>query len=154
MPDGSVQEMERDNKIDLIPLLFRALKQFRRSWWIGLLAVLVCGALGFLYARFTYSPKYEAKASFVVSMSDSTSISTSRYYNSVTTEQLAATFPYILTSGALNKVVANDLGVSSVPGTITAEALGEPTCSRSAWWLLMRGLLMIFWSLWWKIIPP
>ncbi|MCD7829858.1 MAG: polysaccharide biosynthesis tyrosine autokinase [Clostridiales bacterium] len=120
----STREPEQE-KLDLIPLLSGIWRQIRRTWWLGVLFVIVAVTVGILYAHMHYTPRYEAKASFVVSTSDSTSISTSRYYNTVSTEQLAATFPYILTSGALSKVVANDLGLSSVPGTITASVLGE-----------------------------
>ncbi|MCD8022701.1 MAG: hypothetical protein LUF30_06950, partial [Lachnospiraceae bacterium] len=108
-----------------MPILFDILKQFSRTWHIGLVLVLVCGLLGYGYAWRSYTPSYQAKASFLVSISNSGSTSIDRYYNRVTTTQLSATFPYILTSGALSKVVAEDLGVSSVPGTISASMLGD-----------------------------
>ncbi len=116
---------DEEYKIDLMPVLRGILKQIARSWWVFGLILLLCAGAGMFQARRVYSPRYRAKASFVVSVSDSSSISVSQYYNRVTTSQLTATFPYILTSGALSKVVAADLGVASVPGTIKAETLGD-----------------------------
>ena len=39
---------------------------------------------------------------------------------------MSSTFPYILTSGALQKIIMEELGYTgSLPGKITAESLGE-----------------------------
>lgn len=43
--------------------------------------------------------------------------SNSAYYDAAAAEQLATTFPYILTSDALRRKVANELGLGYVPGS-------------------------------------
>lgn len=100
------------------------LKRLRELWWICLIIVLVCTARGVIKEKKAYRPMYEAPASFAVyAGSDNNTIS--NYYNKVSAKQLSATFPYILTSGALNKIVAADLGVSAIPGVVSANMLGE-----------------------------
>lgn len=114
-----------ENKIDILSVLEDVTKRFRETWWIFLIIVLAGAGAGYLKGKISYHEKYEASASFVVSAGVQSNVISSNYYNKITTEQMNATFPYILTSGALGKVVANDLGMSSVPGTISAEMLGD-----------------------------
>ncbi len=42
------------------------------------------------------------------------------FFNNSTAEQMAKTFPYILTSGVLKRKVAKDMKVDAVPGSIKA----------------------------------
>lgn len=86
--------------------------------------MLVGAGVGALKEKRTYHAAYQASASFIVFTGDQ-NYAISDYYNKVSTEQINATFPYILTSGALNKVVAADLGADSVPGQISAHMLGD-----------------------------
>lgn len=76
-----------------------------------------------MYSYATYSPQYTATATFTVTpKGDSLSSYTSTSSNA-STQQLEKTFPYIITSAPLTKVVAEDLGLSYVPGTLTATAV-------------------------------
>lgn len=118
MPDGE------QNKIDIIYFLENMIKRFRETWWLFLLIMLAGVGAGFLKEKVTYQPQYEASASFIVSVGDQ-SYAISDYYNKISADQMHATFPYILTSGALNKVVAADLGLDGVPGKISAQKLGD-----------------------------
>ena len=45
------------------------------------------------------------------------------YIENATANQMAKSFPYILKSGAFKEVLAQDLGLQSVPGTIEAEVM-------------------------------
>lgn len=114
-----------ENRIDIFSLLDDILKRFRETWWVYILILLIGASAGFIKEKRTYRELYEASASFVVSAGDQSNIASSNYYNKVSAEQMKATFPYILTSGALNRVVANDLGLASVPGSISAQKLGD-----------------------------
>lgn len=113
------------DKLDLTVLTSKVLKAARRTWIFGMVLILLLSGLSYIrYAR-SYTPVYTARASFVVRSGSGTSISSSSYYDKLYTKQLIATFPYILSSGALQKVVAEDLGLSGVPGTISAQMEGE-----------------------------
>lgn len=97
-------------KIDLIDYLYEFMKAFRKFFWLVFLIIIICTGGSCFWSWRNYQPVYAAYASFVVTSSQS-SYNTS-YYNNTTAEQLGKTFPYILTSGVLKDVVAEDLGYS------------------------------------------
>lgn len=118
-------KVDKEDKIDIISLLIDGIKCFRMSWWLLVLLLMLGAGLGFLRMEKNYVPRYEASASFVVTAGTQDNIISGSYYNKVSAEQLNATFPYILTSGVLNQVVAKDLGLGGVPGQISAQMVGD-----------------------------
>lgn len=97
----------------------------KKHWYIiAVLAGICC--VGFtLYSYAAYTPQYTAAATFTVTpKGDSLSAYTSISSNA-STQQLEKTFPYIITSAPLTRVVAEDLGLSDVPGTLTATAVED-----------------------------
>lgn len=103
----------------------KILTGIKKHWYIiAVLAGICC--VGFtLYSYRAYTPQYTAAATFTVtpkgdSLSSYTSIS-----SNASTQQLEKTFPYIITSAPLTRVVAEDLGLSYVPGTLTATAVED-----------------------------
>ena len=107
-------------KIDIMGVLHDLGRAFRKFFWAVLLIALLCGGGSTFWSWKTYSPVYEAYTSFVVK---SGWAYTSSYYDNASAEQLGKTFPYIVTSGVLRDVVAEDLGVESVSSYIRAEAM-------------------------------
>ena len=81
-----------------------------------LLAVLIAAAAGILCLREwrSYSPRYQATATFTVYVSNPLQ-SDVRAYNTSTAEQMAKTFPYILTSNALQDIVRRELQITRMP---------------------------------------
>lgn len=118
-------QVDKEDKIDIISLLIDGMKCFRMSWWLLLLLLILGAGVGFWKIEKNYSPYYEASASFVVTAGVQDNIISSSYYNKVSAEQLNATFPYILTSSVLKQVVAKDLGLGGVPGSISAQMVGD-----------------------------
>lgn len=103
----------------------KILTGIKKHWYIiAVLAVICC--VGFtLYSYSAYTPQYTAAATFTVTpKGDSLSAYTSISSNA-STQQLEKTFPYIITSAPLTRVVAEDLGLSDVPGTLTATAVED-----------------------------
>lgn len=95
----------------------------KRLWWLILLLALIVGA-GMGYRSWTsYSPVYSSSVTFsVYTVNESQSgVGT---YNATVAEQMADTFPYILTSGVLSDLVMADVGLSSLP-SITAQAVTD-----------------------------
>lgn len=64
-----------------------------------------------------YQSKYVASATVSV-----TSVGGMDYVNAQSAQQMAEVFPYILTSGVLKDVVAEDMGLDSMPGSIDVKA--------------------------------
>lgn len=125
---SQTEERVKDDtqKIDIFIFVQDFLKVLRRMWVPVVALTLVCAVLGGVYANFTYCAYYTASSTFTVNIREGqgtgTGVNTS-YYDNSTAEQMAATFPYILTSGVLQRKVASELGVSEISGTISASVL-------------------------------
>jgi len=90
----------------------------------ALLALLLVAVSIFcLWAWRSYSPDYQATATFTVYVSNALQ-SEVRAYNTSTAEQMAKTFPHILTSSALMDIVRRELNLSTLP-SITASVLNN-----------------------------
>ena len=94
----------------------------RRIAMLLLFLVLSIGAIG-TWEYLSYKPSYTAQATFTIYVSNPLQ-STIQSYNTATAEQMAKTFPYILTSGALSDMIKERLGISSIP-PISANVLNN-----------------------------
>lgn len=100
--------------IDLRQLLRDGLRTMRRTLAVfAALAVLCTAALCWRVYR-SYCPMYRASATFTVYVTNPLQ-SEIRSYNTATAEQMAKTFPYILTSGALSDRVRQALDLAYMP---------------------------------------
>ena len=109
--------------IDLRILLSDGLRMMRRT--VALFAVLavLCTAALCLRVHRSYRPLYRASATFTVYVANPLQ-SEIRSYNTATAEQMAKTFPYILTSGALNDRVMRELDINAMPA-VSASVLNS-----------------------------
>lgn len=119
-----------DNKtefapIDLISILNRFRKAMKSLWMLCLILALVLGGVMFLRARRSFVATYESKALFTVtsgygsgSIFDSTS-----YYDNATAQNLADSFPHLLTTDMMQDLVKSRLGTGYINGTVTAECI-------------------------------
>ena len=109
--------------IDLRQLLSDGLGALRRTL-LPFLALLVLGTGLLCWREYrAYQPMYRASATFTVNVTNPLQ-SEIRSYNTATAEQMAKTFPYILTSGALNERVMRELGISAMPA-VSASVLSN-----------------------------
>ena len=110
-------------KIDLISLIHGVVKSALRMLIPGILMVLLSVAvMGFRTWR-SYTPMYQASASFTVHMKNPF-YATQQYYNNSMAEQMAKTFPQVLTSSLLGDKVKKQLGIGYLP-SVTATAIGD-----------------------------
>ncbi|MBQ4045601.1 MAG: polysaccharide biosynthesis tyrosine autokinase [Lachnospiraceae bacterium] len=112
----------RNDNIDYGIVLDDMLKCFFRNWWKILAIISMSCLVAYISAKALYRPVYSAASTFVVS-SNNTGGYDRNQYNSTVTSQLGNVFPYLLKSDLMTKLVAEDLGTDSIPGTISAEAL-------------------------------
>lgn len=124
----SQEENRRDTdqleKIDLIRLWYKMKKGLRRLWLPLLIVTACCGAAMYVRARLIYKPDYRAYSTFTVTSSSAYGYSSDNYNNTVAAN-LGEAFPYILKSHVLQEIVAKDLGVSSIPGTIHTSVMKD-----------------------------
>lgn len=111
--------------IDIVGLLTDYFRTLRRMWiWVLILAV-AGGTFSYIRSYMTWSPRYTASATFTITASQDGSDSTTgsyAFYDNSTAEQMANTFPYILTSGVLSRRAAETMGRETVSGQITASS--------------------------------
>ena len=110
-------------KIDLGILLVDFRRVAKRLLLPGILLILLLAAFFCWRTYRSYSPQYQASASFTVYVTNPLQAEV-RTYNTATAEQMQKTFPYILTSGALSSKVMKELGISSMP-KVTASVLSN-----------------------------
>ena len=116
------EEIDELQKIDLLTKIGDFLKAARRHIILGLVLVLVFGTVFAGRSYLSYHPRYTAYASFTVKVS-SPLYSGVNSYNAKTAEQMAATFPSILTSGVLQERIRSHLDIAYMPSvSVSASA--------------------------------
>ena len=105
------ESRSEEEKIDITDLLTDFYHGVRKLWWLIIGLTLIFAVKGYFSTTTSYVPNYVASATTSVTSLTGTSAS-----------DMAKVFPYILTSGVLADVVAEDLGVESLPGSINVEA--------------------------------
>lgn len=121
--NARAEAQELPEQIDLTRVLDGMWKALRHYFWIVILLTLLGAVLFFVRAKINYVPQYLSSATFTVSADSQNIYSSNGYYNNATASQLESTFPYLLTSGTLSRVVAADLGVEQLNGSITASVM-------------------------------
>ncbi len=110
---SSVEKDKTDARdgLDIVVLILNYLRTLSRIWvWILILAV-AFGALAFVKANMDYVAVYTASSTFTINIKSEQSIYGSyAYYDNAAAEHMAETFPYILTSNYLYRMVSEDMG--------------------------------------------
>ncbi len=121
-----MKKSEENEKIELyISDLWRGLIKF---WWVCVALAVVFAGIMFLRSYLRFTPRYTASATFTVQTQDPAATGNgisaySFYYNRTTADQLSDTFPFILESNLLQETICEDLGVASMPASISATSV-------------------------------
>lgn len=119
---------QHQQKIDIYRILRLMLRQAKRRWFLVLILIAAMGALMGFRAYRSYSPVYQATATYAASsgMSGVTDILTNTsYYDTQLRAQIVSSFPHIMSSEAMMERVKEELGLSYIPGSVTATSVGE-----------------------------
>lgn len=98
-------------KIDLTEMLLDFKVALKKLWWLVILLTGLFATKAYFTVIRSYVPQYIASATVLVQSSSGSSAA-----------DLAKIFPYILSSGVLQDVVAEDLGTAGIPGNINVTA--------------------------------
>lgn len=111
--------------IDITEYIADYLRIARKMWAWFLIFSLLGAGIFYIRARVSYTPVYTASATFTVNMSQDETLgnSTSTFFDNSTAEQMATTFPHILTSGVLRRKVEENLGAAAASSSISASVL-------------------------------
>lgn len=108
-----------EQEIDLIVLLRNFAKLLWKHWWLPVLLALVGGICSYVYTWKSYTPMYSAEVSTTVMVAaTANSESYGFYYDNSAADQLANTFPYILSSPLLMDALKEDMGVEAINGRL------------------------------------
>lgn len=118
MNENIASKSAKSERTDVISFVNDFFHRLKRLWILVLVVTALCAALFYYRTTTTYSPRYVAEATVSVEI-----VNGGTYANKNTAEQMGLVFPYILTSGALSDVIAEDLGTTSVPGTINVSSI-------------------------------
>ncbi|MBO5460570.1 MAG: polysaccharide biosynthesis tyrosine autokinase [Ruminococcus sp.] len=123
MSNNEKEKGQEEGLIDITEIVSDYFRILRRMWaWILILA-LVGMSLFYFRARAQYVPVYTASATFTINMQQGLSTSSSTFFDNSAAEQMATTFPYILTSGVLKRQVAKDMDIPAVTSSISASVV-------------------------------
>lgn len=99
-------------------------EEWFKRLWIFVLIFAVIGASGLsFYTYKSFVPQYSASATFTVNVDVKTSSADT--YNKATADQLAKTFPSIITSTSLLDIISRELEVGDIDSKITASVLED-----------------------------
>ncbi len=121
------EEPESD-AIDLSAMLHNFLDALRRLFWIPLALAILLGGLGYWSNRAPGPYTYTSRVVFVVSANYSSATDMLNYsYESYrfSSERLLATFPYILNSDTMTRLIRQDLGVSAINGSVQVSSVSD-----------------------------
>ena len=118
MNEKIANKSAESEKIDIISFVNDFFHRLKRMWILVLLLTVAVAALFYYRTSVSYNPTYVAEATVSVEI-----VNGGTYANRNTAEQMGLIFPYILTSGALSDVIAEDLGTNNVPGTISVSSI-------------------------------
>ncbi len=110
-------EQELD-MLDIKGFLLDFFHSFKRLWWLVLALIIAASLFSYFRVNRNYSPSYVAEATVSVEL-----VNGGSYANRNTAEQMGLILPYILNSGMLSDVIAADLGIKSVPCSISATCI-------------------------------
>ena len=121
---------QENDYIDLGVLLIDFWKGIRKFWYIVILFMLLGAGAMWGYRYVTYEPLYQASASFTVKttgdmLDNEVNTAYGFFYDKNTADQIEKTFPYILSSGILQKHLCEELGTTYVNGTVNAHVITD-----------------------------
>lgn len=116
MSENTTENKAVNEEIDLVALLQELLRGMRHFMLLIILIAVVFSAFFAWRGLRSFRPTYKSEADVTVS-----SVLGEESQNQATANLLGKVFPYILTSGLLNDIVAEDLGRGYVPGSVSVK---------------------------------
>ncbi|MBR6109025.1 MAG: polysaccharide biosynthesis tyrosine autokinase [Clostridia bacterium] len=117
-------DAQKSSSVSITDFLHEFISVFRRMYLLPIILSVILSVILCVRARLEFNPIYQASATFTVDV-NSASTKSSPTYSVSLSKQLSETFPYIFSSDVLINLIQQDLGLSSIPATITAEPVGQ-----------------------------
>ena len=111
-----------DGLLDISGYVDTGIKCIKHHWILFVTILSILSTVGWIISGLSYKPVYSTYTTFAVTTGENYGSSQS-YYNNSTATQIAKTFPYIISTSAMQYLVADELGMKSVPGSVSASVL-------------------------------
>ncbi len=120
MEENRTNEIIQEAAAKIHPLLL--IREVADKFIAIILVAITVMSCAFIFLKWNYEPRYEAKATFVVSVKNG---ATSVYSNLNAAQGAAKSFSKVLCSDAMKKQVAGEMGVKKINGAIDANIIAE-----------------------------
>ena len=122
-----INEKSNSSPVDLLNLLVRFKHAFVQMWLLVLVMAVLLGGFTWYREKRAFVPMYEAKAIFTVDSGYTAEdiFGTGTYYDHYAAEQLAASFPHILSTDMMRDLVTQQLEKGYINGYATASAVAD-----------------------------
>ncbi len=131
MNNNTVNNDSANSTVELKVLLSDIWRGVIKFGWIAVALAVLLGGLQFYRSYVRFTPIYTVSATFTVQtenkvLSGENGVSAySFFYDRNTADQLANVFPHIISSPILISHVCKDLGVDSMPATVSASCIAD-----------------------------
>ncbi len=131
MNNNMINNDTANSTVELKILLSDAWRGAMKFGWVAVVLAVLLGGIQFYRSYVRYVPEYTVSATFTVQtenkvLSGENGVSAySFFYNKNTADQLASVFPYVISNPILRTQVCEELGVSQMPATITANCISD-----------------------------
>ena len=123
---SEMTQKDEIQKIDLLDLMGRFSKYLQRYWIVAALLAALFAGIFLIRAERSFTPMYQSRAMFSVSSGYSADdIFSSTYYDNAAAQQLAAAFPYMISTQVMQDLMMEQLGTNYINGTITPAAVAN-----------------------------
>jgi polysaccharide biosynthesis transport protein len=119
MNNRQIEIDESEITIDLFTIIDNLWRGVKKFGWLVLVFAVISSSIACLQTKRSYYPYYTAATTFAVKLSQNSDGSI--YQDSMRASQMSATFPYILSSSVLMKLIAEDLGMEYISESISAD---------------------------------
>lgn len=115
-------QIDETSLIDITEIIDDIYKEFKRLWWLILVFISICSSVFYFQRKLIYVPYYEASATYTVSVK-TTTWDGDDYYNETAAKGLGTSLQYLMQSKVMKSVIAEELGLDTVPGTISVSTM-------------------------------
>ena len=104
----------------LAEIAIKFVEAYKKFWLVSIIMMVVAAGIGWVFYAKSYVVDYQSEATFSITAPDySGSTNKSFSNNSQLAEDLSVSFNYLINNEVFYEVIEKDLGISSIPATIT-----------------------------------
>ncbi len=131
MNNNITKDDTNNTTLEIRVLLSDIWRGFVKFGWVAIVLAVVLGGIQFYRSYVRFTPVYTVSSTFTVHTEnevlagDNDASAYSFFYDRNTASQFQAVFPNIINNSVVQKLICSDLGVTSVPASVTATCIDD-----------------------------